>query len=59
MLSTAEVADWLQVPISTLYAWNYRGVGPRSHKVGRHRRYRRADVERWLNTQADSDDKRR
>ena len=42
--STAE----LKVPKATLDQWAYRRVGPPFMKIGRHRRYRRVDVERWL-----------
>ena len=43
-----EVAEYLQVPVKTLYTWRYKGVGPRAHRVGRHLRYRWEDVEDWL-----------
>lgn len=48
-----EVADYLGVPVATLYAWRYQrnGKGPKSSKVGRHVRYRWADVEAWLDAQ--------
>jgi hypothetical protein len=32
----------------TLIAWRNRGVGPKYIKVGRLRRYRQEDVDRWL-----------
>lgn len=47
-----EVSAYLGVPIATLYQWRHRGVGPRASKVGRHLRYRWADVERYLDDQA-------
>ncbi len=53
LLSPAEVSEWLGVPIATLYAWKYRGDGPAALRVGRHLRYRRGDVERWLDGQRD------
>jgi excisionase family DNA binding protein len=43
-----ELAGYLGVPVATLYGWRYKGSGPRSIKVGRHLRYRRGDVEAWL-----------
>ena len=43
-----EVADLLQVPVATLYGWRYKGVGPLSVRVGRHIRYRRADIDAWF-----------
>jgi predicted DNA-binding transcriptional regulator AlpA len=48
-LATPEqVSTFLGVPIKTLHQWNYRSVGPRALKVGRHLRYRWAEVEKWL-----------
>ncbi|MEU5668965.1 helix-turn-helix domain-containing protein [Micromonospora sp. NPDC047753] len=52
-LATPEqVAEYLGVPIQTLYQWRHRSVGPRGSKVGRHVRYRWDDVEKWLDDQA-------
>lgn len=52
LLAPDEVADYLGIPAQTLYAWRYRGVGPRSIKVGRHLRWRRSDVDAWLDQRA-------
>jgi hypothetical protein len=46
-LSPADLADREGVPLASVYEWNYRGTGPRYFRVGRHVRYRLADVERW------------
>jgi excisionase family DNA binding protein len=43
-----EAAAYLRVPVATLYQWRHRGQGPPVSKVGRHLRYRRKDVEGWL-----------
>ncbi len=51
LLSAEELADFLGVPLSTLYGWNHRRQGPRALKVGRHLRYRWAEVEAWLTAQ--------
>jgi len=50
--STEGLARYLGVPAATVKAWRYKGTGPRGLRVGRHIRYRRADVERWLESQA-------
>jgi excisionase family DNA binding protein len=48
-LYTADgLAQYLGVPLATVYRWNYAGTGPRPVKVGRFVRYRAVDVERWL-----------
>lgn len=51
--SPQDVANYLGVPLDTVYAWRSRGIGPRGIRVGRHVRYRRADVDAWLERQAD------
>ena len=52
LLTTEEVAQYLSVPLSTLYQWRLKKVGPRGIKVGKYIRYRRADIEAWLDTKA-------
>lgn len=52
-LATPEqVAEYYGIPVATLYQWRLRAKGPRASKVGRHLRYRWADVEKWLDAQA-------
>lgn len=53
LMSLQDVAVYLDIPEQTLYRWRHHGEGPRASKVGRHLRYRRADVEAWLDEQAD------
>ncbi len=48
LLTVAEVAGYLGVPIKTLYAWRYHRQGPPALRVGRHVRYRRSDLEEWV-----------
>jgi len=57
--STAETAEYLGLPEKTLHEWTYKGAvdsagspPPRSYKVGRHRRYKPAEVVAWLETRA-------
>lgn len=52
LATSAEVADYLGVPVKTLDKWAYLGAGPRYAKVGRYRRYRWSDVERWIDQQS-------
>jgi excisionase family DNA binding protein len=52
LASASEVAEYLQVPLQTVYQWRSKGVGPRGSLVGRHIRYRWEDVEKWLDRQA-------
>lgn len=48
LLTTAETAAWLNIPVRTLRDYRLRGVGPVAHKVGQHVRYAKDDVEAWL-----------
>jgi excisionase family DNA binding protein len=50
--SVEETADWLGVPPATLRYWLWRGLGPRSYKIGRWRRFKPVDVKAWAETQA-------
>lgn len=54
LLTLEEVAEYLDVPAATLYQWRYKGSGPQGMRVGRHVRYRRADVDAWLAGQYDA-----
>ena len=47
-LSVGELAAWLGVPVRTIHAWRYAGTAPPAYKVGRHLRFRRAEIEAWL-----------
>jgi excisionase family DNA binding protein len=51
LMSAKELADFLGVPLNTVYVWNHRRQGPRAHKVGRYLRYRWPEVEAWLEAQ--------
>lgn len=48
IMTAEEVAEYLRIPLQTLYQWRYLGRGPKSSKLGRHLRYRRADVDAWV-----------
>ena len=48
LLSAQDLADFLHVPIATIYALRYRHEGHPGFRVGRHLRYRRNDVEQWI-----------
>lgn len=53
LMTLNELSEMLGVPVSTLYAWRYRGEGPAGYRIGRHVRYRRSVVEAWIESQAD------
>lgn len=51
LATRAQVAEYLGLPERTLVDWGYQNKGPNYTHVGRHVRYRWADVERWLREQ--------
>jgi excisionase family DNA binding protein len=51
LLSVEELATYLGVPVATVYGWNSRGIGPKRLRIGRHVRYRQADVDAWVGQQ--------
>jgi excisionase family DNA binding protein len=57
LLAPEEVARFLGIPLKTLYQWRYKGVGPRGLRIGRHVRYRPADVDAWLREMGERDDR--
>ncbi|MEX1133970.1 MAG: helix-turn-helix domain-containing protein [Acidimicrobiia bacterium] len=54
LLSVQDLADYLGVPVTTLYQWRYRREGPPGFRVGRHIRYRWQDVLDWIDRQLQS-----
>lgn len=48
-LTVKDLAERLGVPVQTIYEWNSKGypVCPHRLKLGRHVRYKLADVEAW------------
>lgn len=53
IMTGPEVAEYLRLPsVRTLYQWRYLSKGPKGSRVGRHLRYRKIDVDAWLDEQA-------
>ena len=46
-LSPEDLAEREGVPLETVYGWNKTGDAPPRMKIGRHVRYRLADVIAW------------
>ena len=55
LLSPAELSAYLGIPLATIYRWRSQRNGPSGIRVGRHVRYRVADIEAWLEQQRDRD----
>ena len=56
LLDTPTLAEEFQTSEPTIVSWRQNGTGPDYIRVGRLIRYRRSDVDRWLeeNTQHQS-----
>ncbi len=50
LMTLREVATLVQVPPKTIYRWRSLGQGPPGLRIGRHVRFRREDVEAWIET---------
>lgn len=50
-LGVQELADALGVPVRTVYAWRNKRLGPTGVRFGRHLKFRRSDVEAWIEQQ--------
>lgn len=48
LMSVEEVAEYLGIPVNTLYQWRHKGCGPPAYRVGRHLRYDPQAVLAWL-----------
>jgi predicted DNA-binding transcriptional regulator AlpA len=46
-LSPEDLAEREGVPLETVYVWNKAGTAPPRMRIGRHVRYRLADVLTW------------
>jgi excisionase family DNA binding protein len=47
-----QTADYLQVAVGTLRRWRAESTGPPALRAGRTVRYRKRDVDEWLERQA-------
>lgn len=45
-----QVAEYLQIPVKTLYQWRHTGYGPCGRRIGRYVRYRAEDVRAWVDS---------
>jgi excisionase family DNA binding protein len=57
VLTLAELADYLHVPVQTLYDLRAKGRGPRGFRVGRCLHFRKSEIEAWLAGLEDEDDR--
>jgi excisionase family DNA binding protein len=43
-----DVAEYLRIPVKTLYKWRLEKQGPPSARIGKHLRYVPEDVVAWV-----------
>jgi predicted DNA-binding transcriptional regulator AlpA len=48
LMSIEDVAEFVGVPVNTLYQWRRKGTGPTAFRVGRFLRYDPVNVREWL-----------
>lgn len=53
MMTTAQVARWLAIPVGTVHRWQRTGDGPPSMRVGKHLRFDPQEVREWMREQAE------
>jgi predicted DNA-binding transcriptional regulator AlpA len=59
LFDTAELSQYLSVDRSTLYGWRYEGLGPLWHRIGGRIKYRKEDVDAWVQEQKEKELDRR
>lgn len=48
LIDIEELAQYLGVPVVTIYRWRVEGNGPCAVKIGRHLKFTLSDVQTWL-----------
>lgn len=51
LMSMEDLADFLGVPVATIYDWRVDDKGPCGVRVGRHVKFTQADVLAWIDAQ--------
>lgn len=54
LLDITELADYLGVPLSTIYDWRTRGLGPRAYRFGKRLKFALSDVRSWMEEQRET-----
>ena len=50
LLSIKTLAEYVGVPVVTIYRWRTEGKGPCALRVGKHLKFALSDVQAWLTT---------
>jgi excisionase family DNA binding protein len=50
----SDLAQFLGVPVRTIYEWRRHQRGPRAYQIGKYLRFVPHEVQEWLETRTDS-----
>ena len=53
LMSLADVASYVRLPLRTLYDLRRRRIGPPAYRLGRRLVHRRSEVDHWLEQHRD------
>lgn len=53
LLSVPDLAEYLGVPVQTIYDWRLRGEGPRAYRFGKRIKFAVSDVRVWVDSHRD------
>ena len=54
LLTINELADYLSVPVSTIYDWRTNAKGPRAYRFGKRIMFGVSDIHAWMETMRES-----
>lgn len=54
LLSIEALAEYLGVPVTTIYDWRVDGKGPCAIRIGRHVKFALSDVQAWIAQQRET-----
>ncbi|MBA2444187.1 MAG: helix-turn-helix domain-containing protein [Nocardioidaceae bacterium] len=54
-MSVEDLAEYLGVPVQTIYDWRVAGTAPRAFKFGKRLKFAVADVRDWLAAHQEAD----
>jgi len=53
MMTVEDLAEYLGIPIPTVYKQRSEGTGPPGFRIGKYVRWRRSEVDAWLESKRD------
>jgi excisionase family DNA binding protein len=53
LMTVEELAEYLGLPVATIYKQRSEGTGPPGMRLGKYVRFKRSEVEAWLETKRD------